>query len=152
MSSTKGSFIVAGITTLCVDIATKVTAVAMLSGGAVDLGSMELRLVYNEGVAFGLGDSVPSTLLLVVVAAVTVVFVAAVSRGALPANAVTGLVAGGAIANLADRAIGGSVVDMFDLGWWPTFNVADMCIMFGAGVLVLQSLRNPAQGALPESA
>ena len=40
--------------------------------------------------------------------------------------------AGGALANLADRSLDGSVVDFIDIGPWPTFNLADVAIVVGA--------------------
>ena len=62
-----------------------------------------------------------------------------------------GLIAGGAIGNLADRAfrgddgfLHGAVVDFIDVQWWPVFNIADACIVVGAVLLVLSSFRNPA--------
>ncbi|MGH9245979.1 MAG: signal peptidase II [Acidimicrobiales bacterium] len=33
------------------------------------------------------------------------------------------------------------MVDVFDLGWWPTFNVADVAITVGAGLLALSAWR-----------
>ena len=46
-----------------------------------------------------------------------------------------GLLAGGALGNLADRIRDGAVTDFIDLPAWPAFNVADMAIT--AGVLML---------------
>ncbi len=43
----------------------------------------------------------------------------------------TGLLLGGAIANLIDRARLGAVRDFIDPPAWPAFNVADMAITFG---------------------
>jgi len=45
------------------------------------------------------------------------------------------LALGGAIGNLIDRARFGYVVDFFDLGWWPIFNVADSAITVGIVLL-----------------
>jgi signal peptidase II len=67
----------------------------------------------------------------------------------LPATVVAvglGLVLGGAIGNLIDRAIRGSgfsgeVVDFIDLQVWPVFNLADSAIVTGAALLLLTSLR-----------
>ena len=125
------------------DVVTKAVAVRTLTGDPVDLGVIDLRLVYNEGVAFGLGDSAPPVLLLGVIAAVTIALSISVWKGALPAGVPVALLLGGAIANLVDRAAGGSVVDMFDLGWWPAFNIADVCIVVGVAGLLLQSVRPP---------
>ncbi len=55
------------------------------------------------------------------------------------------LILGGAIGNLIDRVLVGAVVDFILLYWrqyrWPAFNVADSCIMVGAGMLIWDSIR-----------
>ena len=54
------------------------------------------------------------------------------------------LMAGGAIGNAIDRMAYGSVVDFIDLhaaGWhWPAFNVADMGIVVGAGLILFETI------------
>jgi signal peptidase II len=54
------------------------------------------------------------------------------------------LVLGGALGNLHDRVLYGSVVDFIEIhifGYhWPDFNVADSCIVIGACLLLLDSL------------
>jgi signal peptidase II len=55
------------------------------------------------------------------------------------------LVAGGALGNLADRVRHGYVVDFIDVSavvrgverHWPTFNVADVAIVAGVGLMLL---------------
>jgi len=34
------------------------------------------------------------------------------------------------------------VVDMFDFGWFPVFNVADICICVGCGLMLLYALKS----------
>jgi signal peptidase II len=57
-----------------------------------------------------------------------------------------GLVVGGAIGNVIDRLfrspgwLRGAVVDFIDFQWFPVFNVADMAINIGAGLLILGSI------------
>jgi signal peptidase II len=57
-----------------------------------------------------------------------------------------GLVIGGAAGNLVDRLfrgdawLRGSVVDFIDFQWFPIFNVADIAINVGAGLLILNSV------------
>jgi signal peptidase II len=55
------------------------------------------------------------------------------------------LILGGAIGNLIDRVAYGYVIDFLDLhvaGWhWPAFNVADMAIVGGAALFILDELR-----------
>jgi len=47
-----------------------------------------------------------------------------------------GMLLGGALGNLADRAREGAVIDFIDPVAWPAFNVADSCIVIGVGVLL----------------
>ena len=49
---------------------------------------------------------------------------------------------GGATGNLIDRVRLGYVIDFFDLRVWPVFNVADIAIVFGVGLLILDLTRN----------
>ena len=49
----------------------------------------------------------------------------------------TGMLVGGAVGNLIDRATRGSVIDFIKLPHWPAFNVADMSITFGVIILVI---------------
>lgn len=56
-----------------------------------------------------------------------------------------GMILGGAIGNLIDRVLFGSVVDFVQLHYagyfFPAFNVADSAITCGAGVLIWDGLR-----------
>lgn len=55
------------------------------------------------------------------------------------------LVLGGAIGNLIDRAMSGEVVDFIQVyyaqWYFPTFNIADSAITLGAGLLILDMIR-----------
>ncbi|MDG2951750.1 signal peptidase II [Exercitatus varius] len=61
-------------------------------------------------------------------------------------NSAYALIIGGALANMADRAYNGFVVDFFDFFWrewhYPVFNVADIVICVGVGLLILDSFKN----------
>lgn len=121
-----------------VDGVTKVAASASLDDGPISLlGPLSLRLGHNSGVAFGLGSGSSDGLMVAVTAAVIVALAAAAWRGVFGSSVGAGLVLGGAIGNFVDRASNGSVVDMIDLRWWPTFNVADIAITLGVVLLVL---------------
>jgi len=107
-----------------------------------------LRFTYttNSGGAFGLGQSAPWLFAGATMLVVGVILV--VSRHlshALPAVGL-GLVLGGALGNLTDRAVNGAglsgrVVDFIDFRIWPVFNLADSAIVVGAVLLALSSLR-----------
>lgn len=47
-----------------------------------------------------------------------------------------GVLLGGALGNLADRARDGAVIDFIDPVGWPAFNVADACIVVGVFALL----------------
>ena len=61
-------------------------------------------------------------------------------------NAAYALIISGALANMADRAYNGFVVDFLDFYWdiyhYPVFNVADIAICIGAGLLALDAFKS----------
>lgn len=132
------------LTALALDLGSKAAAVRWLDE-PIDLRILTLRVVRNPGIAFGLGSSAPSWLVLAIVSAVATFVLVASFRGALGGAVPAGLVAGGAVANVVDRTHGGTVVDIFDLGWWPTFNLADAFIVIGAALMLIGSMRTTSQ-------
>ena len=58
----------------------------------------------------------------------------------LEAAALATLLAG-AIGNVGDRILRGYVVDFIYVHYWPIFNVADICLVVGAGVMVVHVWR-----------
>ena len=117
-------------------------------------GFLNLVMVWNEGVSFGLlgGGAeamrwVLTGLALVISGALAVWLGRTEAR--LQALAI-GLVIGGALGNAIDRVVHGAVADFFDFhvaGWsWPAFNVADSAITVGVGLLLLDALLAPRSG------
>lgn len=138
---------VAGIW-LLLDQASKVLAEALLPPppGRVDLGILDLRLVYNEGAAFGI-RGFPGLFIIVGFVVIVLVARALPRTDRLSLGAAYGLICGGALGNMLDRIFrppyfpGGAVVDFIDLRWWPVFNLADIGIVVGAALIaVLLSL------------
>lgn len=62
-----------------------------------------------------------------------------------------GLQLGGALGNLTDRLVRGSVVDFLDFKIWPVFNVADSCIVVGVAILAFYLMREETVGSAPQS-
>jgi signal peptidase II len=140
---------------VALDQITKVVALDRLPLGVpvpiID-GLLSLTLVLNPGLAFGLLGSIPPTWRWVV-AALSLVALAVLARVALrvlpdggwPGRLAIGLIFGGAIGNLIDRARFGAVVDFVDVYWrdwhWPAFNVADSAITVGVALLALRLMR-----------
>ena len=119
---------------------TKQLAVASIDRGeAVEIMfGLELVNVRNKGVAFGLlsgGEALVLAFTIGTLAALTLYFLAHSEREGL--WIAVGLLAGGAVGNLADRLRDGSVVDFLDPPLWPAFNLADVAIVSGVAVLVL---------------
>ena len=136
------------IAVVAVDQLTKWWAVEALDDGPIDVvGSLRLRLIFNEASAFSIGGGSAWGPLVTVAALVIIAGLLWFLRSASGrwAAVAAGLVIGGAIGNLIDRAarsdrgfMGGGVVDFVDLGWWPVFNVADAAVV--VGVLLLLAL------------
>ena len=141
----RGVFTAVAVVIVALDQATKHWALRALDDGPIDLvGSLRLNLTFNDGSAFSLGSG-RTTLISLVALAVSLVVLWAGWRTTDRVSAVgLGLVLGGAVGNLVDRAaragdgfLGGRVIDFVDLQWWPVFNLADSAIVVGAAALVL---------------
>ena len=125
--------------------------------GSVEvLPVFSLSMVWNRGVSFGLlqanadiarwGLVVFSALVAVALA----LWAAKVRRPMLAAA--LGLVLGGAVGNLIDRARFGAVADFLDFSrlWFPwVFNVADSAITIGVLLLILDSLKPAPKARAP---
>lgn len=100
-----------------------------------------LTYVQNRGAAFGI---LPGYSWLFFICALLVILIMVVlnskQRQTAASQVIFGLIMAGAMGNLLDRLRSGYVVDFFDLGWWPVFNIADMAIVCGAVLLVLKLL------------
>jgi signal peptidase II len=124
---------VVGLTVL-VDQVAKAIAVASLDRGEEVNVFLALDMTYvrNEGVAFG-ALSGGGPVLIIVIAAALAGLLAFFLRNSevrllwLP----VGLILGGALGNLADRAREGAVIDFIDPIAWPAFNIADIAIVIG---------------------
>ncbi|HZF04929.1 MAG TPA: signal peptidase II [Patescibacteria group bacterium] len=150
--------LVLATTVVVLDQVTKAAALAHLIPGhplvVVD-GWLSLTLVMNPGLAFGLLSTVPPAWRWIVAALsiVALLVLARVALRVLPTGGFIGVIAvglifGGAVGNLIDRARFGAVVDFVDVhyrGWhWPAFNVADSAISVGVVLLALRLLRERA--------
>lgn len=108
---------------------------------------VRLRLVYNEGAAFGLHLGEYSRWIFFGLAVLALIVLGSMVRSTRPGDRLRllalALVCGGATGNLVDRIRSAEgVVDFIDVGvglWrWPTFNVADSAITVGAiGLAIL---------------
>ena len=99
----------------------------------------------NDGIAFGLAGGVSPALIgaALVVLLGLVAYLGSKAHSGWAVWVPAGVLIGGAIANLIDRVVRGSVVDFIDFSFWPAFNLADVAIVVGVGLLVLAPMRDP---------
>ena len=117
-------------------------------------GPLEWELAMNDGVAFSTfrGKTVVLSLLAMAALVLLGVMAARTAPDERLKRVALALITGGALGNLVDRLRDGAVVDFVRLRAgdhaWPIFNVADMTLVIGAGLLVLESVlvkRRPAR-------
>jgi signal peptidase II len=142
------------------DHATKLAAEATLRDrGPLQVvpGVVDLTYTENHGVAFSALERLaihPAAWLLVVLALATTAVVVTAwirlgRRGSAVQHAGFALVVGGALGNALDRLARGAVVDFVHVRFWPVFNVADVLVAVGIGLLAVarwKSQRPPASG------
>jgi signal peptidase II len=137
---------------------------------------LNFALAYNRGGAWGLLQNASETLrrpFFLVVSVAAIAFIVSLYGKLMPNQRALRwglpLVLGGALGNLADRITRGSVVDFIDYradwvesmnrliasvvdGWhltdhWPTFNVADISICIGVGLMAVDMLMSGRRNA-----
>jgi len=106
-------------------------------------GVLAFTHVHNRGIAFSLLGGVPVAVpALIALTLLVVLFYnrARWARRPLAPSALA-LISGGALGNLLDRLRVGAVVDFIDVHVWPVFNLADVAVTAGAGLLILTLIR-----------
>jgi signal peptidase II len=119
---------------VAVDQATKQLADANIErGGEVNVFfGLDFTNTRNTGVAFGAleGGGLVVAILIGISLALLIAYFA-FQRGMPWLWLPVGMLLGGALGNLADRAREGAVIDFIDPVAWPAFNIADTCIVLG---------------------
>ena len=109
------------------------------------VAGVELVNVRNSGIAFGfLSDGGALLVVGTAMALLALVFFFVTHTGRRLVWLPTGLLLGGAIGNLIDRAREGSVTDFVKFPHFPAFNVADTAITFGV-VALIYVLESPSR-------
>lgn len=138
-----------GLVVLALDLLTKYvvqTNMALYESIPVWPGVFHITYVLNPGAAFGILQNQRWLFVLISLAAVGAILYYSrhplAKRGLTPLS--LGLVLGGAIGNMIDRVFRGKVVDMFEARFirFPVFNVADIAIVCGVGLMILLILQD----------
>lgn len=102
-----------------------------------------LTYILNPGAAFGMFAH--NRLFFIAIAVVVIGIIIWARREILASpwevKAGCGLFLGGAIGNLIDRARQGLVIDFIDFRIWPVFNIADIAICIGVGLIIWNLLK-----------
>lgn len=111
----------------------------------------DVVLTWNKGVSYGLfeqNSNLGQFLLggFKILAAIALIYWMARVKNRLTAAAL-GLITGGALGNALDRFWHGGVADFFSLHYqgfyWYIFNIADIAIVFGVALLIIESFVSP---------
>lgn len=137
-------YILIGLFVIFLDQLTKWLVLNKARGGFLIFKLLKIEIYKNKGIAFGF--SVPYFILLVLVILILVFCFWELRKGFIKKNFLVvlalSLVLGGAISNLIDRICLGYVVDI--LHFVPTgsmFNLADIVIVAGVGILVWREIK-----------
>ena len=108
----------------------------------IDIVEPWVRLIYtqNTGVAFSLFRNASNLFIpiaLLICAGAIYYYATQLPNRRLPVQLALGLVLGGAVGNIIDRARFGFVVDFVQVGSFPVFNVADSAITVGTALLLV---------------
>ena len=130
------------------DLVVKAVAEALLlTGATTDVGPINIRLLYNRGVAFSLGADLAPWIVItatgLIIAALTWYIVSSAPLMTALARTGAAMLLGGAIGNFIDRLDGQGVVDYLHSGWFPTFNLADVFVTTGVILFVLGTMLSP---------
>ena len=102
-----------------------------------------LTYILNPGAAFGMFAHNRLFFIAIAVVVIGIIIWARKEILASPweVKAGCGLFLGGAIGNLIDRARQGLGIDFFDFRIWPVFNIADIAICIGVGLIIWNLLK-----------
>jgi signal peptidase II len=109
--------------------------------------TLQWNLSFNTGMAFSRGEGFGPFIGVLAVLIVIVLIVTSAHVDSRLAKFAAGMLIGGAIGNLVDRAfrddgwLHGAVVDFIDFQWFPIFNVADIGVTVGAALFAIATIR-----------
>ncbi|MEZ5246984.1 MAG: signal peptidase II [Acidimicrobiales bacterium] len=134
---------------IALDQITKEWALNRLSDGSrIEIvPTLEFDLAFNSGFSFSTGSGSGNLVGLLVIA-LSIFIAVQIWREARPIRTwLYAAILGGALGNLLDRVfradegfLSGKVVDFIDVTWYAVFNVADMFVVCGCIVFVIDEL------------
>jgi len=140
--------IIVAVLAICLDQLTKIIirrVVAVRGTIKVVEGWFHITYAENTGMAFGMLRGWNPVFIIVGFVAIGFIFIYYRQfKSSRWMKISLGLLLGGALGNLTDRIIFGYVTDFLQfrwwfvhLRWWPSFNIADACVVAGAAMVIL---------------
>ena len=152
---------IVGVITVSIDQITKFMARDLQINGPVSVieGFWQFRYVENRGAAWGIFSGLNDSLrvpFFVIISILAVGVIVYLFRKLHSDNkwliVALSLVLGGALGNFIDRIVNQYVIDFIDMYYknahWPTYNMADVFISAGIGMLVLEIIISKGNSAL----
>lgn len=143
-------YAICAILIMVADRVTKCMALAWCQEHCPITQLLSFEVGYNRGVTWGLLYS-HNSLVFVLVSAMIILITTGVAWYAYEqykqGHSFIGetLIVSGSLSNIMDRFWYGGVVDFIEISYdtwvWPSFNIADICIVFGIAIMLISHIR-----------
>jgi signal peptidase II len=144
-------YILLALAVLALDRISKYAALTWCADRCQINNYLAFDLAFNRGISWGFFHSTNDLLFIIVSAAIACLTAIVAQMGfarykqGLMAVGET-LVVAGSIGNLVDRLWYYGVIDFIELSYtihtWPLFNIADVCIVVGVGIMLVEYYRS----------
>ena len=120
----------------------QLSKILVLNFNDISFGILKIEIVYNTGIAFGMGASNLYNAILVFLVICVIVNFAYNQRDKLNNKTiiVLSMIISGGVGNLIDRIFRGGVLDFIKIANFPIFNLADSFIVIGWILLIFNLL------------
>ena len=108
--------------------------------------TLTITKVENEGIAFGINKQNAGNIVVIIILLIIIFNYIISQRNNLKKHTVIylSLMIAGGISNLIDRILKGAVFDFIKVGNFPVFNIADMIIVCGWFLFLIDFIKNTA--------
>ncbi|MDF3001411.1 MAG: lspA [Bacillota bacterium] len=106
-------------------------------------GIFHITYIHNYGAAFSILQNKTVFLIAVQVIVISGILIYLIQKRKTEHTMLLlslALIVAGGLGNLIDRAVNGYVIDFLDVRIWPIFNIADISVCVGCGLMVLYVL------------
>jgi len=139
-----------GLAAFAVDMASKRAVELSLAGEVELLPFLSLETARNSGVAFGMLSGRSGLILVAnLIALVLIMLYVYVESRPVVGGIAGGLLLGGSLGNIVQRAAQGQVTDFIKVSFYPTFNLADVFIFLGVVLVAISVFFAPHRPEQP---